>query len=270
MSKAFTGSANFRWRIVCAAISGKTIRITDIRDGTDGVQGNLSIFLFSFGFFIFFISFHFFFFSPEHEVSFLRLLEKLMTGCVIEISNTGNSVLFVPGTLMGGTVRHDCGVQHCRAISYFLEPIAALAPFCKNPANITLTGITNNDIDISVDAFRAVFLPNLARFIGSEDDIDLKITKRGCVPLGGGEVTFTCPVVRTFKPVRMVEPGLLFFLFLFSFFLFFFFLSPFHFFIQFYFSILYQVLFVVFEVFPMLCACPHKFPRELLTVRVVC
>ena len=30
----------------------------------------------------------------------------------------------------------------------------------------------------------------------------------GAIPLGGGQVTFTCPIVRALKPVQFVDQGL--------------------------------------------------------------
>ena len=33
-----------------------------------------------------------------------------------------------------------------RGIGYWLEPILALAPFCKTPLHLVLTGVTNNQL----------------------------------------------------------------------------------------------------------------------------
>lgn len=61
---------------------------------------------------------------------------------------SGTSIVYKPGVIIGGKVSHDCGTS--RAIGYFLEPLIALGPFSKNPMNITLNGITNDNVDISV------------------------------------------------------------------------------------------------------------------------
>ncbi len=61
----FAGSEHFRQRVVCATLSGKAIRIDDIRSGDQ---------------------------SPglrDYEASLLRLLEKVTNGCIIEINETG-------------------------------------------------------------------------------------------------------------------------------------------------------------------------------------
>lgn len=61
----FKGSQQFRQRLVCATLSQKPIRIDDIRasDQSPGVA--------------------------DYEANLLRLLEKLTTGCIIEINETG-------------------------------------------------------------------------------------------------------------------------------------------------------------------------------------
>ena len=141
----------------------------------------------------------------DFEASFIRLLEKVTNGSAIEINHTGTMVTYHPGVITGGSIHHDC--PNTRAIGYFLESIIALAPFAKKPFNLVLTGITNDNVDISVDLIRTVLLPQLARF-GVDDSIELKINKRGALPLGGGQVTFTCPIVRALKPVQFIDQGL--------------------------------------------------------------
>ncbi|CAG8460873.1 10022_t:CDS:2 [Ambispora gerdemannii] len=116
----------------------------------------------------------------DFEASFLRLLEKVTNGSVIEISYTGTSVLYKPGVIIGGKISHDCGTA--RAIGYYLEQMIAIAPFAKSPFNLTLSGITNDNVDVS-------------------------IMKRGAPPLGGGEINFKCPTIRALKPIGFVDDG---------------------------------------------------------------
>ena len=61
----FRGSQCFRQRLVCATISGRPIRIDDIR--TDDQNPGLR----------------------DYEASLLRLIEKITNGCIIEINETG-------------------------------------------------------------------------------------------------------------------------------------------------------------------------------------
>ncbi|CAO3642533.1 unnamed protein product [Cunninghamella blakesleeana] len=175
----FEGHNYLRQRLILATISGKIVRIDKIRsdDEDPGIR--------------------------DYEAKFLQLLEKVTNGSTIEISYTGTSVLYKPGGILGGRVEHDCGLE--RSISYFLEPMLVLAPFSKKPFVLQLEGITTDHIDSSVDIIRTVLIPQLNRF--GIEDAQLKITKRGAPPLGGGEVIFTCNSVRQVKPVQFTEEG---------------------------------------------------------------
>ncbi|KAG9025670.1 hypothetical protein FRB95_009915 [Tulasnella sp. JGI-2019a] len=176
----FSGHENLRNRVVLSVLSGKPVRIDQIRpdDKEPGLR--------------------------EYEASLLRLVEKVSNGTVIEISYTGTSVLIKPGIIMGGFITHDCPLS--RSVGYFLEPLLMLAPFAKKPLHLTLRGITTDDKDLSVDLIRTVTLPHLQLF-GISEGLELKIKKRGAAPLGGGEVHFLCPVVRQLKILNFVEPG---------------------------------------------------------------
>ena len=117
----------------------------------------------------------------------------------------GTTVIFKPGVIIGGKVEHNCGTS--RAIGYFLEPMIALAPFAKNQMHCVLHGVTSDNVDVSVDNIKASTLPVLKHFgmlIGGE----VKISKRGSLPLGGGQILFTCPTMRSLKPVKFCERGL--------------------------------------------------------------
>ena len=79
------------------------------------------------------------------------------------MNETGSSLTFVPGLLVGGRVEQECPPD--RSIGYYLEPLLALGPFCKAPLHATLTGVTNNQADPSVDLVRASALPVLKKFL---------------------------------------------------------------------------------------------------------
>ncbi|CAG8455460.1 7422_t:CDS:2 [Cetraspora pellucida] len=176
----FSGHNYFRQRLILAILSGKPVKIDKIRsnDSDPGLK--------------------------DFEASFLRLLEKVTNGSIIEINYSGTSVLFKPGVITGGTISHDCGTA--RAIGYFLEPMIALAPFSKDPFNLIFFGITNDNVDTSVDIIRTAVMLQLKRF-GIEEGLELKISKRGAPPLGGGEVNFKCPVVKSLKPIQFTDEG---------------------------------------------------------------
>ncbi|KAJ1736058.1 hypothetical protein LPJ61_000201 [Coemansia biformis] len=140
----------------------------------------------------------------DFEISLLRLLEKATNGSRMVISPTGTSVLFRPGMIAGGRVDMDCPVS--RAIGYYLEVLVALGPFGKEQMVATLRGVTMNNTDLSVDTIRTATLVNYRHF-GIEEGVELRVTKRGAPPKGGGEVRFICPVVRAVQPLRFVDQG---------------------------------------------------------------
>ncbi len=60
----------------------------------------------------------------------------------------GTTLKYVPGLLVGGKIEHDCKLT--RGIGYYFEFIVCLAPFMKQPLEITLRGVTNDPNDITV------------------------------------------------------------------------------------------------------------------------
>eukprot|EP00878_Enallax_costatus_P027957 GHUV01030150.1.p1 GENE.GHUV01030150.1~~GHUV01030150.1.p1 ORF type:complete len:340 (+),score=113.22 GHUV01030150.1:498-1517(+) len=180
----FRGCCQFRQRLILSTLSGKAIRIDDIRaqDQSPGLR--------------------------DFEANLLRLLEKLTNGCLVEISETGISLRYLPGVIICGSgISHDCGTS--RSIGYFLEPLVLLALFAKRPLSITLKGITNDHVDPSIDTWRTVTLPLLRRAAGLDDaGLELKIIKRGSRPGGGGEVQLRVPLVKQLPPVNMSDEGM--------------------------------------------------------------
>lgn len=183
----FSGHAYFRQRLILATLSGRPVRIDQIRpdDEEPGLR--------------------------DFEASFLRLLEKVTNGSAVEINYTGTSVYYQPGIVFGGTVTHDCGLK--RGIGYFLEWMVLLAPFAKQEMALTLRGITSGQGDMGADTIRTVTLPHLALFLPLDtvsmlaSAMEMRIVKRGAAPLGGGEVFFRAPLVATLRPLNFVEPG---------------------------------------------------------------
>lgn len=51
--------------------------------------------------------------------------------------------------------------------------------FCKEPLNVTLKGVTSNDIDPSVDLVKTSMLTTMRKFILDDEGLELKISKRG-------------------------------------------------------------------------------------------
>lgn len=178
------GAQQFRHRLLLATLTGTPIRIEDIRsdDPAPGLR--------------------------DFEASFLRLLEKISDGCVVEINETGTKLKYKPGLLVGGRgLVHVCGTS--RAIGYFLEPLIVLGLFGKSPLSIVLKGLTNDCKDPCVDTFRITTLPLLKHFGIQIEDIELKISSRGAPPQGGGEVRLKIPIVQNgLTAVTWVDEGM--------------------------------------------------------------
>ena len=72
----------------------------------------------------------------------------MTNGSMCELSDDACSLLYRPGQLVGGELEHDCSVE--RGITYYLEAVMVLAPFCKKPVDIKLRGVTNNTTGINL------------------------------------------------------------------------------------------------------------------------
>ncbi|XP_029469463.1 RNA 3'-terminal phosphate cyclase-like protein isoform X2 [Rhinatrema bivittatum] len=132
-------------------------------------------------------------------------MDKITNGSRIEINETGTTLYYQPGLLFGGSLEHDCSPE--RAIGYYLESLLCLAPFMKHPLKIVLRGVTNDQMDPSVDTLKAAALPLLKKFGIDGEQLDLKIVRRGMPPGGGGEVLFSCPIRKFLRPIQLTDPG---------------------------------------------------------------
>ncbi|XP_011303786.1 probable RNA 3'-terminal phosphate cyclase-like protein [Fopius arisanus] len=179
---SYEGCNYLKYRLLLSTLSGKPVRIEDIRTNHDDPG------------------------LKEYEVSLIRLLDRLTNGTRVELNETGTSLFYSPGLLVGGELEHECSLQ--RGIGYYLEAVMALAPFCKKPVEIKLRGITNNSLDPSVDRIKTAGLSVLKRFVIGEQDVELVIKKRGAAPLGGGEVLFKCPIKQSLKTVQFQNSGM--------------------------------------------------------------
>ncbi|KAL7100838.1 hypothetical protein ACP275_08G019700 [Erythranthe tilingii] len=178
------GSQNLRLRLLLSTLSTTPIIIEDIR--AEATWPGLR----------------------PYEVSFLRLLEKISDDCRVEINETGTSLKYKPGIVMGGRhLVHDCGTS--RSIGYFLEPLILLGLFGKKPLSIRLKGITNDSKDPCVDTFRSTTLPMLKQFGVPSEGLELKIESRGVPPLGGGEVVLSVPIIQdSLKAITWIDEGM--------------------------------------------------------------
>jgi RNA 3'-terminal phosphate cyclase-like protein len=186
------GAVQFRQRLAVSLLSHRPVLIRNIRSDDLEAPG-----------------------LREHEASFLRLLDRLTNGTVVEINATGTQLRFKPGLLLGGNVQHDCPTS--RSVGWFLEGILPLAAFGKEPLHLTLSGVTDGtaNIDPSPDYLRASIIPLLSQFGIESDDGQpapyIKVIRRGAATGGGGGgggmVEMYVPLVKELKPIDLTEMG---------------------------------------------------------------
>jgi RNA 3'-terminal phosphate cyclase-like protein len=198
----FTGSKYLVQRLVLATLTGRTIRISQIRSSSHTSPG-----------------------LAPHEVSFLRLLDAITNGSEIEFSYTGTALAYKPGLItgsaagygaQGGVIRHELPAECTRGVSYFLVPLCLLAPFSKTKVDVLFTGpgvITSSTEtgDISADTVRTAILP-VYRHFGIENNIELRILRRSNSGKdgrgGGGEVQLVFGhQVRLPKTLHLMNAG---------------------------------------------------------------
>lgn len=186
----FESAAYMRHRIILSTLSNRPIRISNIREHDSAAPG----------------------LSPS-EISFIRLMDKLTSGSTIEINETGTSLRYKPGMLIGGDrLTHDCHTS--RGITYYLEPLLMLAPYAKHPINITLRGATHAPTDASADSVCNVLVPLLRRLtLGSDLSPSVDVRRRSIASVEngggvGGMLTFRCDVAkRPISPIQLTEAG---------------------------------------------------------------
>jgi RNA 3'-terminal phosphate cyclase-like protein len=196
----YEGSHHIKQRLILATISGKAIRITDIRKGTNGIQ--------------------------EFEVNLIRLVDKLTNGTQIKLHPSGNELEFTPGILYGGKIEHQCcneksiGTVDMKFLliiiylnsvcflGYYLDVLIAFGPFCKYPIDANLKGVTNSNENPSVDHIKSSAFNVMKRFIVEEESFEIKIIKRGLMPSGGGEIIFKMSPVKKLKTLQLSKTGM--------------------------------------------------------------
>lgn len=154
-AKTFTGGIYLRHRLILSTLSATPVRVHKIRPN-DATAPGLAPF----------------------EISLIRLLDKISSGAEIEINETGTSISYKPGLLIGGDgLKHDCHPSRC--LSYYLDALLMLAPFCKYALNISLRGATHGETDVCVDTTASVTVPLLRRLtLGMNLNPRVEIRKR--------------------------------------------------------------------------------------------
>ena len=129
---------------MCATLSSRPVRIDDIRATGTSNPG-----------------------IRAYEASFLRLLDKITNGSEIIINESGTSLKYKPGVVIGGSI--DARLRHGKRFGILFGSVVRDWDFREEPMEITLTGVTNDDEEVSVDTFRTVTLPMLKKRFGCDD-----------------------------------------------------------------------------------------------------
>ncbi|KAK4158124.1 RNA 3'-terminal phosphate cyclase/enolpyruvate transferase [Chaetomidium leptoderma] len=187
----FTGHRSFTQRLVLSTLTGRPIHISKIRSSSPTNPG-----------------------LAPHEVSFLRLLETVTNGSVIDVSYSGTTITYQPGLITGtvpgvgaslasDAIEHVLPAACTRAVTYFLLPLALLAPFSKAHMNVrfsgpgVITSATHTNAaggnggggggggDLSIDTFRTAVLPLYGLFGIPPARIELRVLSRSCPGPGG-------------------------------------------------------------------------------------
>ncbi|KAF3001880.1 hypothetical protein E8E13_005570 [Curvularia kusanoi] len=198
----FTGHRHLVSRLLLATLTGRPIRISQIRSSSTNPG------------------------LTRSETNFVRLLDAVTNGGQVQFSMTGTTLVYRPGLITGsaeglgahgGVIRHEIP-RECsrRGVSWWLIPLCILAPFAKDKVNVILHGegcVTSSTPsgDVSADTVRTAILP-LYKSFGIERNIELRILKRSCAPgmgkSAGGEVQLVFNhQVRLPKTLHLLNPG---------------------------------------------------------------
>jgi len=198
----FTGHRHLTTRLLLSTLTGRPIRISQIRS-TSTSPG-----------------------LTRPETNFIRLLDAVTNGAQIQFSMTGTTLVYRPGLITGsaeglgaagGVIRHEIP-RECakRGVSWWLVALCILAPFSKGHVNVVFHGagcVTSSTPagDISADTVRTAILP-LYKSFGIERTIELRILQRSCAPAmgkdAGGEVQLVFNhQVRLPKTLHLLNAG---------------------------------------------------------------
>lgn len=143
----------------------------------------------------------------DYEISFLNLINAITERTKIKINETGDTLWFTPGIITnnyGKEIQFNCDTSRC--LSYYCEGLIPIALYGKERLVISMTGITNNAIDNSVDSFKSSTCSLIQKLVEG-DKVVFNIKKRGLFPTGNGEVYFECPIITHLNPFDWIDEG---------------------------------------------------------------
>lgn len=176
------GSQRFRQRLALSCISGKSFALKNVRL-MDTEKPGLN----------------------QYEADILRLIDELSDGMTVIIDKkTLTSMKFTPGLLLGCHEGKSFTCSKERGLSYYIEFLIMLGPFCKKGVDIVLKGVTDHPADLCVDTLKSGG-EKILKKCGLE--MFIVIEKRGMLPDGGGRVRVSVSPVTKLEPIKLVYAG---------------------------------------------------------------
>lgn len=176
------GGQIVRTAVALSAVIGKPVRIKKIRQGRS--KPGL---------------------APQH-VQAISALARLCSARITGVVPGSSEISFDPGEIRGGHYRIDIGTAG--SITLLMQCLMPAALRADGPVSVEVHGGTDVQWSPTIDYFKNVFLPALARF---DAKVSLEIRQRGYYPKGQGSVLLKIdpsdlkPTLLTGSTSRLVE-----------------------------------------------------------------
>jgi RNA 3'-terminal phosphate cyclase (ATP) len=122
--------------------------------------------------------------APQHAQAILALA-RLCNGRASGVEPGSSEIAFEPGEICGGSYRVEIGTAG--SVTLLMQCLLPAMIRASGPVSLEVNGGTDVNWSPTVDYFRCVFLPALARF-GVRASLELR--QRGYYPKGQGSVLF--------------------------------------------------------------------------------
>lgn len=142
----------------------------------------------------------------EFQLSFINLICEITNGSTFTIDRIGSNIKFIPGIITnknGEYFEFICDNE--RALSYYIEILFFISIFGKSMLYCKLIGITNNDIDITIDSFK-VLIEFIFNKITNSQTSYVTILNRS-VSIEKGSIILNIPLLNFIEPISWLEFG---------------------------------------------------------------
>ena len=146
-------------------------------------------------------------YNSDYELNFIKLIQLLTSGSIVEINETGTEFRYRPGIINnnnGNDIVFECGSE--RSICYYLEFIIPICIFGKMPLKLIMKGFTNDESDIGIDSFKVELL-SIIRRLEIIGDFYINIKNRAFKRGIDGIVEIKLPIVTNLNPIKWEKVG---------------------------------------------------------------